>query len=601
MMYEGIRHTCGFNDCYALNEDELCINIRTNKTITEVLLMQNDPYPEDMFSCWIGNPLPMTKKYSLQHEYIWTITVKPKYKRLQYYFKVKDKNGSVINLMENGLFDDDIFDRALIKHYFKFGWMNKADILTVPSWVKDIFWYQIFPDRFNKALINDPDYQKIVEEKNVKEWNDLDGFNRRTFYGGNIQGAMEKLEYIKDLGINGIYFNPIFVADRTHRYNIDDYLTVDPLLGTNDDFKLLVDKAHALGIKVMIDAVFNHSGLNFFAWQDVVKNKKSSQYYDWYFVNSDDVNCSDLTLDGRYYSFAYVPNMPKLNTNNPQVQEYFCNVCKKWIDMWNIDGIRFDVGNEISHHFIKRLNRELKEYHKDIFLLGEIWTDSSTYLQGDEYDSVMNYPLLQTIQNFFMDKGLKCWYLKQQTDYCYSLYRQMTNQVIFNLLDSHDVKRAMTRCGDYDSFIQEIALLATLPGSPCIYYGTEIGLEGEEDPFNRLPMPWNKLSNPKSKYTFNLVSSLVKLRTKYDLLRSANYQWIKTDPNSRFIGFSRYSDEEQENKINLAYKQIDVYINSSDCCIPIEKYIHEGWSEILFEYKYEDQNILAGGVLIVAY
>lgn len=653
MLYDGIRHICGFNDCYALNEDELCINVRTNKTISEVLLMQNDPYVVIDGQGWQGISIPMIKKYKLQHEYIWTVVVKPKFKRLQYYFKLTDKNGQVCNLMENGIFEDDIFSRPLIKHYYKFGWMNKADIFKAPDWVKDIFWYQIFPDRFAKAEISTseiltPEYQNIVSERQLKAWDDLEGFNRRVYYGGNIKGVSDKLEYLKNLGISGIYFTPIFVSNRNHRYNIDDYTMLDPLLGTNQDFADMVQKAHSLGIKVMIDAVFNHSGLNFFAWKDVLKNKDQSKYFDWYYINQDDIDSPELTTDGRYYSFAFVPHMPKLNTNNPEVQDYFCGICKKWIDMWNIDGIRYDVGNEISHDFIKKLHRELKAYKKDIFLLGEIWTESSTYLQGDEYDSVMNYPLLQTMHNFFIDKGLTAKYLRQQVDYCYSLYRQTTNEVIFNLMDSHDVSRVITRCGDYDSFVHHLVLLATMPGSPCIYYGTEIALEGGDDPFNRLPMPWNKVNTPDAQKTMELVSSLIKLRAEQPALRTTNYTWQETD--GRLVAFSRDTSstlgiatctnviasngmatctsssscttlsatlEAKSSTASSESEKIVVYINASDTSVSLMSLLSGGnhssdtndsdnsfksqtIKQELFKYKYDtnDSKLLPGGVLI---
>lgn len=185
--------------------------------------------------------------------------------------------------------------------------------------------------------------------------------------------------------------------------------------------------------------------------------------------------------------------MPKLDTSNPEVMDYFTKVCKDWIEMWNIDGIRFDVGNEISHAFIKKLHRELKAVKPDLFLLGEIWMDSTPYLLGDEYDSVMNYPFMQSLSNFFVDETLSSDDFMYMMNYCYSLYMKQVNQVVFNFLDSHDVDRAITRCGSYDKLIQQLSVLVTMPGSPCIYYGTEIALEGKNDPDNRRPMPWKDI------------------------------------------------------------------------------------------------------------
>ena len=181
--------------------------------------------------------------------------------------------------------------------------------------------------------------------------------------------------------------------------------------------------------------------------------------------------------DRCFYSFAFTDVMPKLNTNNEEVIEYFCKVCEDWIRKFDIDGIRFDVGNEVSHRFLKWIREHLKVVKPDLYLLGEIWHDASQWLQGDEYDSVMNYPLLSGIHDFFFDKTMKKEEFEYMVNRCYTMYMQQNNDVLFNLLDSHGTERLMNRFHDLDKFYQQLAILFTLPGSPCIYYGTEIAME----------------------------------------------------------------------------------------------------------------------------
>ena len=444
----------------------------------------------------------------------------------------------------------------------------------LPEWYRNAVVYQIFPDRFCKL-----DYKG---NKQLNDWDDNKSLTRHSFYGGNLKGAMSKLEYLKDLGITGIYFTPLVTSTENHKYNISDYEHIDPDFGDNEYFRKLVEKAHSLGIKVMIDAVFNHSGRGFFAWQDVVKNGKNSKYYDWYFVKKDNFSFDGNTKDGRYYSFAFVDEMPKLDTSNPEVMDYFTKVCKDWIEMWNIDGIRFDVGNEISHAFIKKLHRELKAVKPDLFLLGEIWMDSTPYLLGDEYDSVMNYPFMQSLSNFFVDETLSSDDFMYMMNYCYSLYMKQVNQVVFNFLDSHDVDRAITRCGSYDKLIQQLSVLVTMPGSPCIYYGTEIALEGKNDPDNRRPMPWKDIENKVYDKTISTVKSLISLRKQHKACESQNIPWHSED--GRFIKYEKHSaDEVLKVYINAGNSPLDVTINNE---------------QVLFSHLYDRSCLQKGGVII---
>ena len=575
MNCEGIFHKCGFNDCYALNEDELVINLHANKSVDKVLIYYEDPYLNDCVvgAPWDGIEKSMKLDLELRYENIWTITLKPKFKRLMYYFVVFSKDESRY-VYENGVTKNNQY----YKHYFKFGWMNDSDIFKVPKWVENTIWYQIFPERF--ATSGSPKSHPLLA------WDDTKSIDRHCFYGGDIKGATTKLEYLKDLGVTGVYFNPIFESTENHKYNTTDYTKIDKDFGDDKDMQEFISKAHSLGIKVMIDAVFNHSGTNFFAWQDVLKHGKDSAYFDWFYINDpSNLTQKKSTKDGRYFTFAFVEEMPKLNTNNPKVVQYFLDVTKDWLTRWDLDGIRFDVGNEISHSFIKTLRRHIKAIKPDIYLLGEIWMDSSMYMMGDEYDSVMNYPFLQSVGNFFLDESTCAKDFEYWINYCYSLYNKQANKVIFNLLDSHDIDRLLTRSKSYDKFLQQLAVLFTMPGSPCIYYGTELGLEGENDPYNRLPMPWDKVNSPDALKTYQAVKALIALRKAEPSLLGTVIEW-HVNSQDRTIWHTRTGDGDKA--------PINVVINANTTDIKIDPKVNQ----ILYSYKYQASTLEAGGFII---
>ncbi|MGN0894105.1 MAG: alpha amylase N-terminal ig-like domain-containing protein [Succinivibrio sp.] len=574
MMREGIFHLCTDNMCYCLNKDELKISIHTNKTIKKVSIIAEDPF---INGCtpnkpWKGKEYALEKEFELESKDIWSTVVKPPFKRLQYYFIISDGTDTLC-LFEDGFHDlCEVKDTSGTASYFIFGFMNESDIVTVPQWPKDTVWYQIFPDRFCR-----------VGENNSRfcDWNDTDNITYASKYGGNLKGIISKLPYLKALNINGIYLNPVFKSNTNHRYDTEDYLTVDGVLGTNDDLKELVEKAHALNIRVMLDAVFNHTGTRFFAWKDIIKKGKASEYYDWYYIFSDDLNDRTLTKDGRYYTFGFYPNLPRLNTNNPKVQDYLIDACKNWIKNYDIDALRFDVGNEISHSFIAKLRRELKAVKEDIYLLTEIWTDCRSYLQGDQYDSVMNYPLLKQISSFFTDEKITSLDFVKKVNYCYSLYQDQINKVLFNLLDSHDMDRMRTRLKTFDGFAGGLTLLMTLPGTPCIYYGTEIAMEGSFEPYNRLPMPWDRIEKKEGSETADMVRKLISLR--HSLKLGQYRRIIFSSTNSRVLNYTVVTEN----------NAVEVMINAGTGKAESKTQDH-----LAFAYKADENHVDSGGIRI---
>ena len=579
MNLAAISHRGVSPDLYALNSDEIVINIQTGKDITAVSVIHEDPFIGNAtgFAAWDGIGEAMTITRELKHHYRWSITLRPKYKREQYYFSLTDGR-ETLYLFEDGFYTAAQANKpGRLRQYFRFAWLNPADVFTPPAWVGDTVWYQIMPDRFCRGDLNTKRFplRKWEDPKNIHFWD---------FYGGDLKGITEKLPYLQELGITGIYMTPIFLSSSNHKYNTFSYDVIDPDFGTEEDLIALVDKAHTLGIRVMLDAVFNHSGTEFPQWQDVVENGPESPYWDWFFVQQWPLPKLIKGSKDKFHSFAFTGMMPKLNTNNPEVTAYCLERCRRWVENWNIDGIRFDVGNEVSHAFLQTLNAGLKAIKPDIFLLGEIWHDSLPWLQGNEYDSTMNYPLLECLHNFHLDKQ-DARELEFALNRAYSMYPEQLNQVLFNFLDTHDTMRVLNRCGgDKDAFFQQLTLLMTLPGSACIYYGTEIALEGGDDPDCRRPMPWHRIEQGEFDQEIRQVSELIRLRKAYPQLRRGHILWRHFSEVPRLVCYGRRIDEDYV---------VAVYLNADSRPVSVLS------ENVLFSRGLKGGFLQSGGVAIV--
>ena len=577
MDVSAVSHRSFYTDCYALDGENVVINLRTGKNITAVNLIFEDPYAGGIGStaCWQGRSLPMKVERELKHSFLYTATVTPEYRRLQYCFELFSGHEKLL-MLEDDFYTPEAAEKpGRLPQYFKFPYLNPCDVIAPPKWAADTVWYQIMPDRFCKG----GSHKKRMRLKNWEHRNHNTGFD---FFGGDLRGIIEKLPYLKDLGISGIYLLPVFLSDTNHKYNTFDYTRIDPDFGTEADMIELVRTAHSMGIRVMLDAVFNHSGTEFAPWQDVWEKGEASSYFDWFVIRKTPFKRKHGSLkDGRFDGFAFLEYMPKLNTGNPRVQDYFAKICSHWVSSWGIDGIRFDVGNEVSHSFLKHLNRVLKGINPEVFLLGEIWHDSAQWLQGDEYDSVMNYPFFESLQNFWVDPDATSRDFMYAMNRVYSLYPEQTNKVLFNHLDTHDTMRARNRCGNLDIFYQQQAVLMTLPGSPCIYYGTEIAMEGGHDPDCRRTMPWTRIEAGEFTEHQRVTKGLIALRNENSALRNTRVIWYHNSEHPRLVCYDRPGET----------ATLRVYLNGSDRDIPIS-------AEPLFAHGYENGILKANGILI---
>jgi cyclomaltodextrinase len=488
--------------CFPISRTEIQIKLRTGNDITGVILTFGDPHQGHIVNGkwgWAGHKLPMTMSgHGELHRY-WTAVIMPPQGRLKYDFTITDGIESVIYGERSILPIDEEPDNF---NYFFYPYLHSDPIYHAPTWVKDTIWYQIFPDRFNSVPAK-------------KHW-PAGPVTNATHYGGNLQGIIDKLDYLAELGITGLYLTPVFESPSTHKYDTTDYFRIDPDFGTTEDLKELVHKAHSLGIRVMLDAVFNHAGAQFAPWLNA-KSDPGSPYRQWFSFNEDG-----------YETFSFAKNMPKLKSTNHAVIDYFCHVGQYWINETDIDGWRLDVANEISPEFWRAFRKAVRS-DKEVYLLGEVWHDANPWLLGDQFDAVMNYFYTKIVMDFFIHKAMTVETFREKIDDFRNRYPQIVLKNQFNLFDSHDTARLMTQAkGDVSIVKQMLAILLCSEGSPCLYYGTEIGLPGEHDPDCRRLMQFDP--DPATHELYRFIKTFIALRKQYPALANeGSWSWIDHD------------------------------------------------------------------------
>lgn len=513
---------------YAYLEDSthLVLRFRTAKNdISSVQALAGDSYLID--TGWYDRPYEMKNYLSTKDFDYWHVVIELNNRRASYAFIVTDNSGASLFFGDQGIFDDSHEVRAHANNYFRLPYFHEIDMVRTPEWVKSTVWYQIFPERFaNGNKENDP--------AGVLTWDSDVHPTREDFYGGDLQGIIDHLDHLVDLGVNGLYLCPIFKAHSNHKYDTIDYLEIDPDFGDKETFRKLVQEAHKRGIKVMLDAVFNHMGDLSPQWQDVLDNGTNSRFANWFHVNkfpatyqetADFEQATDITYD----TFAFTPHMPKLNTANPEVQKYLLHVATYWIDQFDIDAWRLDVANEVDHHFWREFAAACRSRKDDFYILGEIWHSSQSWLNGDQFDAVMNYAYTDAILDYFVFKKTDFSTLQDQINSQLVLYREPINEVQFNVLDSHDTPRLLTQANNNLALMQQtMAFTFIQPGVPCIYYGDEYAMTGAMDPDNRKPMVWNEAEQNTEQYQF--VKELVEFRkAHHQLLSSGSISWSGDD------------------------------------------------------------------------
>lgn len=422
----------------------------------------------------------------------YSVAVPLKDTRFSYIFELNCSDGKIRYLSEEGLTDS--YDHTLgYFSFFQYTSQFACDTMAVPEWVKTATCYQIFPERF--AVGNsDKDLSYVNTKWGVKP-------TPKSYYGGDLIGIREHLDYLVDLGVNVLYMTPVFCSPTNHKYEITDYETVDPAFGGNEALKDLIEDAHKLGIKVMLDGVFNHCSCRHPFFLDALKNGKKSPYYDWFFWKE----------DGSYLTFGSVKTMPKLNTGKSEVIRYFSDVAVMWMRDYGADGWRLDVSDEISHKFLRAFRDAVIQQNPEAIIIGEDWHRAVRYLNGDEYDGIMNYGVTKACLDLLAFHTIDSKAFRDRIVRLYHTYSIAANQKMLNLLGSHDTDRFLTRVkGDASRFRTAAAIMFFYPGIPCVYYGDEIGMEGGYDPDCRRTFRWNEDSWDKE--TRNLIKKLMMLK-----------------------------------------------------------------------------------------
>lgn len=397
----------------------------------------------------------------------------------------------------------------------------------VPSWVEHSVIYQIFPDRFaNGDKSNDP--------PNVAAWDAQPRYSN--FFGGDVAGVEQHLSYLKALGISTVYFNPVFKSPSNHRYETADYLQIDPRFGTNAEFIQLTHDLKRAGIRTVLDGVFNHTATSFFPFADVVKNGASSKYTDWYTFKSFPVRVGQ---NPNYLAWFNYPSMPKLNYTDADVRKYILGVPEFWQTSADVAGWRLDAANEVSPDFWREFRTKVKSLDKDAWILGEVWGDGTPWLQGDEWDSVMNYQFRKAVLDFVSKSGNgKPTGLVRELMRVYASYAPQVSRNMMNLIGSHDTPRILNLCGG-DASLAELAALIqfTWVGTPSIYYGDEIGMNGGADPDNRRGMTWEAATPDNG--VLNFYKLLIRTRNQNLPLQSGDPVPIVADDDKQVAAFAR--------------------------------------------------------------
>ncbi|HBK24046.1 MAG TPA: alpha-amylase [Planktothrix sp. UBA10369] len=425
-------------------------------------------------------------------------------------------------------------------------------LIQTPDWVKHAVFYQIFPDRFAQAAIP---RKTLLKSDRWEPWDlppSLQGYK-----GGNLWGVIEQLDYLQDLGINAIYFTPIFQSACNHRYHTHDYYQIDPILGGNTAFQELLDAAHQRQIKIVLDGVFNHASRGFFQFHDILENGPHSPWLDWFKIEGWPLSAYDGSQPANYVGWAGNRALPQFNHDHPDVREYIMEIAEYWID-FGIDGWRLDVPFEVkTPGFWQEFRARVKAVNPEAYIVGEVWGDSREWLDGTQFDGVMNYLFTAPTIAFIAGDRVKMELVESPSYFPYppisakeygqkiqdllALYPWEIQLTQLNLLDSHDTARLISVAGgDQASVELATLLLFTFPGAPSIYYGDEVGLEGHLDPDSRrsFPMPdsWDQdvLAYHKK---------LISIRHQYPALRTGSYNILYAE--GMVYGFARCLENEE--------------------------------------------------------
>ncbi|MBD5455494.1 MAG: alpha-glycosidase [Lachnospiraceae bacterium] len=528
MEYSAIRHFADKKYCYAVEKGRFLFRLETKKgDVAKVILHRQDKYLPIRF---MDTRQEQRMQVAHSDNYIdyFEVIIDIDVVCLRYFFEIEDTSGKVIYYGNHNFYDECITD--IDKMFDCPQNLREEEIFELPDWAKNKVVYQIFPSRFatDKDIPEEIWYQAPIGHKA-----DLKG---------SLRGIIQRLPYIKELGADILYMTPIFKSNSSHKYNIDDYYSIDPSFGTKEDLKELVSKAHGLGMYVILDGVFNHTAVDFFAFKDIREKKEKSNYLNWYYIE-DFPLVMEWGKKPNYKTFSYAAFMPKLNLQNKETADYVIDVASYWIKECDIDGWRLDVADEIHHAFWKRFRREIKAVKKDVLIVGEIWHFAGDFLEGDEWDSIMNYQFYHAVKDILVEEKLSASSFAGQLNFMKGNLNKALDGYLWNFIDSHDTAR-FSYSVENNIKKQKLAaaLQILLPGMPMIYYGDEVGLGGGPDPDCRRGMLWEE--GRQDKEIFRYYQKLIRIRHEYTVLTAGDIVKEYTDDTEGLLYMERHLEDQ---------------------------------------------------------
>ncbi|NMB01376.1 MAG: glycoside hydrolase family 13 protein [Firmicutes bacterium] len=522
MLREAVYHVAHGSYAYPLAEDTLRVTLRAAKgDLKGVTVLYQDRYGG-------SEPLLAAMEVAAEDELFayYQADLRLDTKRFGYVFLLDDGKHSVF-YTEKGFFDD-----IQPNTQFHYPYIALKDLWEPPNWAQGAVVYQIFPERFaNGDPTNDPPH--------MEAWDLPPTVTSQK--GGDLQGVIDNFQHLVDLGVDVLYFTPLFKAPSNHKYDTEDYYTIDPHFGDEQTVRELISLCHQHGMKVVFDAVFNHCGFGFFAFQDVLAKGEKSPYAHWFNIASFPVQMDPPN----YETFAnQIATMPKVMTYHPDVKEYFLEVGRYWVREFGIDGWRLDVANEIDHQFWREFRTAIKAENPEALIIGEVWHEASDWLRGDQFDAVMNYSLQYACLDFFAKGTIRARSFANRLAKVKVNHTQAVNLAMFNLLGSHDTERFLTSCGgDERKFALAVAFQLTYEGAPMIYYGDEVGMTGLNDPDCRRGMLWD--ARDQNLELLAWYQRLTTLRKEHSVLRTGDTRTVWADSATNVFGFVRFGEGEQ--------------------------------------------------------
>ncbi len=484
--------------------------------------------------------------------------------RFAYIFKLTEGE-RIYYFSEEGLSDGYEFPLAYYT-FFQFPFINGSDVMSVVGWTRDAVFYQIFIDRFFRG-----DEAKDDRYINTRWDGEID---RHSFTGGDLDGITKKLPYLSDLGVTALYLTPIFYSSSNHKYNVLDYTQVDPQFGNEESLSRFLTAAHGKGMKVVIDTVFNHCDSKHEIFRDVERNGRNSKYYNWFLIDGD---FPDPAL-GNYAYFADCKYMPKWNTDCPEVRRYLIDIALRFLRT-GFDGLRLDVADEISHEMWRQLRREVKREFPEALILGEIWHVNEQWLRGDQLDGVMNYKLQKILIDYFGKNPISATCAAERMNGLLFANTEQANAMAFNFLDNHDTPRFLRFTGgDREKLLCALCAMVMYPGMPCVFYGTELPLDGAGDPDCRKTFDWTFQSQSEEYREY--------FKKILGIKKQAALQGVVTviTAENDILQMTREAEGER----------VTAYFNTSGITQMLESK-----GEILFALNYEKNKIFGHGALVV--